>query len=235
MASAASHLLPEPRNGALGINRLKRFLHMDGRATPERFLGLISRLSNGERPSLYAPSLRANISGHAASERFNSLFRAQGSPEGLAAGLYFDSMTFLPDDILALSDRLSMAHSLEVRVPFVDHILSRVRLADPAHVKVGPWWRSKRLLRRALRPRLPAAHFRAPKRGFVGPTSAWLRHELRDLLGDELSSVRQRRLGYFNSPTVDILLREHLTGRQNREGILWALLCFSVWHRLYLE
>jgi asparagine synthase (glutamine-hydrolysing) len=195
----------------------------------------MSRLANGERLALYTPSLRARISGDAASDRFRDLLGAQASLTGLAAGLYLDYTTFLPDDILALSDRLAMAHSLEIRVPFVDHVLVEAVFPIPQRVKIGPWWRNKRLLRRALRPRLPAAHFRAPKRGFVGPTSAWLRHELRDLLGDELSAERQRRLGYFEPRTVETLLGEHLTGRQNREGILWALLCFSTWHRLYME
>jgi asparagine synthase (glutamine-hydrolysing) len=235
LAGAASRLLPEPANGALGIDRLKRFLRLGGSAVPDRFLGLLSRLSNGERPALYAPSLRANISGRAASDRFHSLFEAQGRPTGLAAGLYFDYLTFLPDDILALSDRLAMAHSLEVRVPFVDHVLVEAVFPIPQRVKIGRWWRTKRLLRRALRPRLPPAHLRAPKRGFVGPTSAWLRHELRDALVDELSASRQRRLGYFDPAVVDRLLQEHVTGRQNRAGILWALLCFSTWHRLYVE
>ncbi|HYT83148.1 MAG TPA: asparagine synthase (glutamine-hydrolyzing) [Gemmatimonadales bacterium] len=235
IAGAASRLLPEPRDGALGIDRLKRFLRSDGGTAPDRFLGLLSRFSDGERPALYAPSLRASISGRAASDRFHSLYRAQDCPGGLAAGLYFDYMTFLPDDILALSDRLAMAHSLEVRVPFVDHVLVEAVFPIPERVKIGTWWRNKRLLRRALRPRLPPAHLRAAKRGFVGPTSAWLRHELRQMLGDELSADRQRRLGYFETATVDTLLREHLTARQNREGVLWALLCFSVWHRVYVE
>jgi asparagine synthase (glutamine-hydrolysing) len=234
-AAAASHLLPEPRNGTLGVDRLKRFLRSGSGAVPDRFLGLMSRLANGERPALYAPSLRATITGRAASSHFHSLFRAQGCPVGLNAGLYLDYMTFLPDDILALSDRLAMAHSLEVRVPFVDHVLVEGVFPFPERVKIGPWWRAKRLLRRALRPRLPAGHFRAPKRGFVGPTSAWLRHELRDMLTDELSFERQRRLGYFAPTAVQTLLHEHLTARHNREGILWALLCFSTWHRLYLE
>jgi len=144
-------------------------------------------------------------------------------------------MTFLPDDILALSDRLAMAHSLEVRVPFVDHLLVEAVFPIPERVKIGRWWRTKRLLRRALRPRLPPAHLRAPKRGFVGPTSAWLRGELREMLEDELSPQRQRRLGYFQPSAVETLLHEHLSGRGNREAILWALLCFSTWHRLYVE
>ena len=234
-AAAVSRLLPEPRNGSLGVDRLKRFLRGGDGSAPDRFLGMLSRLPNGERPALYAPSLGATISGRAANERFRAAYADQGSPTGLNAGLSLDYATFLPDDILALSDRIAMAHSLEVRVPFVDHVLVEAIFPMPEQVKIGRWWRPKRLLRRALRPRLPAAHFRAPKRGFVGPTSAWLRHELRQTLTDELSPDRQRRLGYFEPAAVEKLLHEHLTGRQNREGILWALLCFSTWHRLYLE
>jgi asparagine synthase (glutamine-hydrolysing) len=235
IVGAASRLIPEPRDGALGVDRLKRFLHTGNGAVPDRFLGMMSRLSTGERLKLYTPSLRARITGGAATARFRDLFSAQGRPTGLAAGLYLDYTTFLPDDILALSDRLSMAHSLEVRVPFVDHVLVEAIFPLPQRVKIGAWWRSKRLLRRALRPRLPAAHFQAPKRGFVGPTSAWLRHELRDMLVDELSPERQRRLGHFEPSAVDGVLRQHFTGRQNQERILWSLLCFSTWHRLYVE
>jgi asparagine synthase (glutamine-hydrolysing) len=235
LVGAASELLPEPHDGTLGVDRLKRFLRTGNGAVPDRFLGMMSRLSNVERLALYAPNLRAHISGQAASARFRDVFGAQGAVSGLAAGLYLDYTTFLPDDILALSDRLAMAHSLEVRVPFVDHVLVESVFPMPQRVKIGPWWQSKRLLRRALRPRLSAAHLRAPKRGFVGPTSAWLRDELRGMLADELSPERQRRLGYFEPSAVATLLQQHLTGRQNQERILWALLCFSTWHRLYVE
>jgi asparagine synthase (glutamine-hydrolysing) len=235
IAGAASRLIPEPRDGTLGVDRLKRFLLTGNGAVPDRFLGLMTRLSDEERLALYTPSLGARITGRAARTRFRDVFAAQSPFTGLDAGLYLDYKTFLPDDILALSDRLSMAHSLEVRVPFVDHVLVDAVFPLPQRVKIGPWWQSKRLLRRALRPRLPAPHFRAPKRGFVGPTSAWLRAELRDMLTDELSPDRQRRLGYFDPRAVETLLHEHFTGRQNRERILWALLCFSTWHRLYAE
>src|SRR5258705_2395203 len=218
-AAAGSRLLPEPRDGTLGVDRLKRFFRTGNGTVPDRFLGLLSRLANGERPALYAPSLRPAISGRAARDRFHALFSEQGSPRGLNAGLSLDYATFLPDDILALSDRIAMAHSLEVRVPFVDHVLVESVFPIPRRIKVGPWLQPKRLLRRALRTRLPAAHFRAPKRGFVGPTSAWLRRELRATLTDERSPARQRRLGYFEPAVVEQLLREHLDGRQNREGI----------------
>ena len=78
IAGAASHLLPEPPDGTLGIDRLKRFLRSGSGAVPDRFLSLISLLPNGQRTALYTPSLRATISGRAASARFHELFRAQG-------------------------------------------------------------------------------------------------------------------------------------------------------------
>jgi asparagine synthase (glutamine-hydrolysing) len=127
-----------------------------------------------------------------------------------------------------------MAHSLEVRVPFVDHLLVERVFPLPDRLKIG-WMKPKRLLRRALLPRLPAAHLSAPKRGFVGPTAAWLRHELKDVLRDELSASRLERLGYFVPSAVAALIDDHVGRRHNREGILWELLCFSVWHRLYVE
>jgi asparagine synthase (glutamine-hydrolysing) len=129
---------------------------------------------------------------------------------------------------------MAMAHSLEIRVPFADHELLEQVFPLPDRLKVG-FGTNKRLLRRALRSRLPAAHFRAPKRGFIGPTASWLRHELRGIVDDELSEARMRRLGYFDPGQVAALQRDHYSRRHNREGILWALLCFSTWHRLYVE
>ena len=232
--SGLAHALPEPHGAGLAVNRAKRFLRIDDTTAPDRFLSLFARLPNGNRRALYVPDLSATISGSAARDHFQILHQRGGEPDGLRAGLYLDYKTYLPDDILALSDRLAMAHSLEVRVPFVDHQLIEQAYPLPDRLKIGPW-NTKHLLRRALRTRLPAEHLRAPKRGFVGPTAAWLRAELRELLTDELSAGRLGRLGYFNSATVTRLLEEHVSRRHNREGILWSLLCFSTWHRLYLE
>jgi len=233
-AAGVAHFAPEPRGGTLGVDRVKRFLRSGEGDMADRFLSFMTRLRDGERSALYTKGLRDSVSGQGASTRFRALYNSDACPPGLSAAMYLDYMTFLPDDILALSDRLAMAHSLEIRVPFVDHELAARVFPLPYHVKIG-LWRNKRLLKRAMRARLPAAHFRAPKRGFVGPTSAWLRNELREVVSDELSPERQRRLGYFDPNVVARLLREHLEGRQNRERILWGLLSFSTWHRLYVE
>jgi len=234
-ASAGANMLHEPDGAGLGIDRLKRFLRPGGAADPaSMLLSFVTRANEAVRDAVFAPDLRRGISGAWARKRFEDLYAAGGDRRGLAAGLYLDYKTFLPDDILALSDRLAMAHSLEIRVPFVDHALVEHVFPLGSRVKIG-WGERKRLLKQALRSRLPAAHFHAPKRGFVGPTSAWLRAELRERLEDELSEQRLGRLGYFRASAVRQFQDEHFARRQNREGLLWALLCFSTWHRLYVE
>ncbi|MGH7589964.1 MAG: asparagine synthase (glutamine-hydrolyzing) [Gemmatimonadales bacterium] len=231
LAGVVRHV-PDLRNG-LAIDRLKRFLAGGDGDTAERYLALVRRLEPLTRLALYTDRLRSEAADPTL-RRFEEIHRDGGRPEGLTAALYFDYKTFLADDVLALSDRLGMAHSLEIRVPFVDHPLVEHVFPLPDDLKIGRWT-PKQLLRRALQHRLPAAHFRAPKRGFVGPTTSWLRNELRPMLQDELSADRIARLGHFDPKVVAQLMDDHLSGRQNREGILWALLCFSTWHRLMVE
>ena len=232
--SALANLLREPRGASLTVDRLKRFLRTGNQSAPERFLNYLTRFPNPGRHRLYAPALRHRVSGVAASGWLHHLHQHHGTPAGLSTALYLDYKTFLADDVLALSDRMSMAHSLEIRVPLVDHELVERVFPLPDRVKIG-LWQNKRLLKRALQGRLPAQHLRAPKRGFVGPTAAWLRHELRDMIEDELAPARLQRLGYFDPSVVRNLLDDHFSRRHNRTGILWALLCFSVWHRGYVE
>jgi len=230
----AADLVPEPSGSGLGVHRMKRFVAASDGPAWERYLAYFSRLSWKRRQALYSERVRAQVRGPAAAAVFEALDERGGSLPGLRAALYLDYRTYLPDDILALSDRISMAHSLEVRVPFVDHEFVGHVFPLPDRAKIGRG-EAKQLLRNAVRSRLPAEHFRAPKRGFVGPTSAWLRNELSDMLRDELSAERVRRLGFFDSAAVQRLMDEHFSRRYNREGILWELLCFMTWHRLVVE
>jgi asparagine synthase (glutamine-hydrolysing) len=232
--SGLANLLREPRGASLAIDRFKRFVRPGNGHWPDRFLGYLTRLPDADRSSLYTAGVRDAVSGSAASAWFGQLYERQGAPSGLSAALYLDYKTFLADDVLALSDRLAMAHSLEIRVPFVDHEFVERVFPLPDHVKIG-LWQNKRLLKRALRSRLSPLHLRAPKRGFLGPTAEWLRHELRPTIEDELAPARLRRLGYFDTGLVGRLLEEHASHRHNRAGILWALLCFSTWHRVFVE
>ena len=227
----AGRRIPESRSGGLGVSRFKRFLGSGGGSLAARYLGLQDRL--GTLP-LFSAAVAEDVASGYARSVFEEHAHAAPRDGLIRPALYLDYKTYLPDDLLHLADRISMAHSLELRVPFVDHELVEALFPLPDRTRVG-LMQPKRLLRQALRPRLPAAHFTAPKRGFVGPTAMWLRNELAEMLADELSASRMARLGYFNARTVDRLRSEHMEVRQNHEGILWALLSFSVWHRTVVE
>ena len=230
-ASAVAARMPESRGGALRVTRLKRFLRSTGDSLASRYLSLQDKL--GGIP-LFAGAMQEDVNAEYARATFERHGDAAPSDGLIRPALYLDYKTYLPDDLLHLADRISMAHSLELRVPFVDHALVEAIFPIPDRTRVGAM-RPKALLRRALRSRLPEAHFRAPKRGFTGPTAMWLRNELAEMLADELSAERMRRLGYFDPVVVDQLRREHMERRQNHSGTLWALLSFSVWHRCFME
>jgi len=232
--TAVANLLPEPRGGHLAVHRLKRFLRTSPGSVPSRYVDLLNKLPSKLEGSVFSAATAHAMGSGRTRQRFDELHDGASGLTGLQAPLYLDYKTYLPDDILHVSDRLSMAHSLEVRVPFVDHVLveNAFRLPDRHKVRGREM---KHVLRKALRGRLPDAHFDAPKRGFVGPTALWLRHELRDMITDELSATRIDRLGFFDSRTIGRLLADHLNGRHNHESVLWALLSFSLWYRVYCE
>lgn len=226
--------IPEPRSGSLSLHRLKRFVRTSPGSVPQRYFDMLDKLPDMTGQSLFAPDIAGAIHGSPAAEHLATQFRAGGQPHGLKAALYLDYKTYLPDDILHLSDRIAMAHSLEVRVPFVDHVLVEKAFPLPDRQKIGRG-RAKQLLRKAIADRLPTAHMTAKKRGFVGPTAMWLRNELRDMVRDELSPARIGRLGFFDTGFISRMVDDHMTGRHNRESVLWALLSFSVWHRVSVE
>jgi asparagine synthase (glutamine-hydrolysing) len=139
-----------------------------------------------------------------------------------------DLGTYLIDDLLVKTDRMSMAHSLEVRVPFLDPAVAELALALPTRQKVRGLSK-KRLLRRAVSPWLPAAIVRGRKRGFSIPAAAWLRGELVAFAREALSAERVRRQGFFEPEAVQRVLEAHVAGREDYSRQLWGLISFSLW------
>ncbi|MCL4290360.1 MAG: asparagine synthase (glutamine-hydrolyzing) [Thermoleophilia bacterium] len=139
---------------------------------------------------------------------------------------------YLVDDLLVKTDRASMAHSLEVRVPYLDTVVADLALALPDRLKVHGLAK-KRLLRRAVEPLLPREIARGAKRGFSIPAAAWLRGELEPFARDVLSRSRLERQGFFQPGTVEGLLARHAAGEEDLSRPLWGLLSFSLWHERY--
>ena len=155
-------------------------------------------------------------------------FAETAGAEPLARLQDVDIGTYLVDDLLVKTDRASMAHSLEVRVPFLDPVVAELALALPTSQKVLALAK-KRLLRRAAAGLVPRAIVHGPKRGFSIPAAAWLRGELRPFARDLLSPDALRRDGFFRPAEVTRLLDEHESGREDHSRALWGLLCFQLW------
>jgi asparagine synthase (glutamine-hydrolysing) len=142
--------------------------------------------------------------------------------------LYLDQLCYLPDNILYKCDRMSMAHSLEVRPPFLDHRIVEFAASLPENLKIRGG-RLKHVLRELMRNRLPAAILRRNKEGFDIPTHEWLRGPLRPLLLDTLTAEALRQSQVFRAETVQATIRRHLERRANLGFHLWGLLVLFLW------
>ena len=173
----------------------------------------------------------------AARARLARLLAETGAADPVHALMALDFRTWLPDDVLVKTDRMSMAASIEARVPLLDHRLVEFAAGLPASLKVRTLG-TKGLLRRALAPDLPAATLARPKRAFLVPLGAWLGGELRELLHDTLGSAAARTRGLLRPEAVTRLLEEQAAGHDHGRA-LWTLLiwssgCGTCWMRLLL-
>lgn len=149
--------------------------------------------------------------------------------EGLARAQDLDVGLYLPDDLLVKTDRASMAHSLEARVPFLDTAVSEFAFGVPARHKVLGFSK-KRLLRAAAAPLLPPEVLEARKQGFSIPAASWFRGELQPMAREVLSDSSLRAQGVFDPGTVTRLLEDHVASRADNSRQLWTLLVFTMWH-----
>jgi len=145
-----------------------------------------------------------------------------------------DVQTFLPGDLLAKVDIASMAHSLEMRSPLLDHMFMETAAALPSSAKLKGR-AAKRVLKDCLREWVPDEVLDRPKMGFSPPLGDWLRGELRELPGEVLLDPRARDRGLFEEATLCGLIEEHQSGRADRSRALWALLQLELWFRTYID
>ncbi len=158
---------------------------------------------------------------------FETLF-AESDGDELDSLQYIDAKLYLPADILVKVDRMSMLHSLEARVPFLDRSMLELTRRIPSRLRLRGMT-TKYLLRRVMADRLPTAVVRGKKRGFNVPMPAWLAGGLRDFTRDVLSPQRLRRQGLFRPAAVERLVTDHLARRRDHSRAIWTLLVLSVW------
>jgi len=140
----------------------------------------------------------------------------------------------LLDDMLVKVDRMSMAHSLEVRSPFLDHELVEFVSRMPVDLKLRGF-ETKSILRRVIRKYLPPQTMRKKKQGFGVPLREWLRTGLNEMVGDYLAGSRPSLPDEFDRAAVRDVLREHRSGAADHSPLIWLLLNYATWHRMYLD
>ncbi len=153
----------------------------------------------------------------------------------LSRVLYLDSKTYLPGDILTKVDRMSMATSLEARVPMLDHVFLEWVTALSPHWKMRNGSQKFILKKLAARVGVPGEVLNRPKQGFALPLGMWMRGELKDLVLKTLLDRQTLQRGYFNAAGLRRMLDEHFQGRRDHSARLWRLLIFELWHRNFLE
>lgn len=190
----------------------------------ERMPCWFGALAPSERDNL-APSLKPEGRSHVDEDRArrNSALRRI---------LYFDQTSWLPDNLLERGDRMTMAASLEARMPFLDHELVAFVSSLPDRYRVRGT-QTKWILRQAMRRVLPKSILDRPKVGFRVPVNEWFQGKMREYLCDHLTGQDSLTRSYYRRTELDRILSEHLDGRQNHEKLLWSLLNLELWHRIY--
>jgi len=227
LLALASGLLPvgapgQAWTGMAGAGALERYFRMvtyQRRETLRRLLSAdLGRLaSSGPDPAPFARLAAENA-----------------SPDYVSTLQQIDMATYLPDDILAKVDRTSMAVSLESRVPLLDHRLMEFVATMPSGFKLRNGG-GKYLLKQAMAQDLPEGILTRKKMGFGVPLAEWFRRELRDMTRDVLLGPRARQRGIFRLPEIELLLGAHDAGRRDYSARLWALICFELWMRQWVD
>jgi asparagine synthase (glutamine-hydrolysing) len=215
--------LPQAREPRSGVTRAARFLELAAAPPAEQYARVMEVFPADLRRELWA-----EIEPRPAADLLDS------PAEGVAGLQRLDVATYLPGDLLPKADLASMAHSLELRSPFLDHEVLELGLALPDGLKVHGRT-GKVALRRAFAADLPPEVAGRGKTGFGVPLGRWFREDLRELAGDLLLGERARERGWFRPSAVERLLADHESRRADHGHRLWCLLMLELWLRTHVE
>jgi len=190
-------------------------------------------LTESQKLQLYTPAVLEQLKPEAPERHFAEVFGRSGARDVLNRLLHIDASVFLPDDLMIKNDRMSMAHSLEARVPMTDPDLTTFMSRVPARLKL-PRLRKKHLMRRAMEGVLPKSILNKKKVGLEMPYSRWLKDELKDVLLSRCEPDRLAAVGLFRPEAVGQIIDEHLVGRRDHGRPLWSLLNYLLWHERYI-
>lgn len=196
----------------------------------ERYKSFITVFSPAMKRELNRFSDESNRS----SDLLNRYFARVPGTDQLNQNIYVDLKTSLADDLLALTDKMSMAASIECRAPFLDHELVELTARMPSNLKVRGTT-MKYLLKKVVQPWVPSEILHRKKRGFGAPMGAWLKNSLESLVHDTLSATATRNRGFFDPVVVQKIVDDHRQSRADHTDHLLSLITFELWCRIYLD
>ena len=223
---------PQPAKKGL-INKAKRFI--DGADLPAELSHSRWRIFTSDvlRTQLFTPDALQHMTRPSGSH-INELFKRAGPRSPLARSLYVDIKSYLSDNCLVKVDRMSMANSLESRVPMLDRELVELAFQVPDNLKLKGG-RTKILLKQIAAQQIPHECVYRQKEGFSIPIKHWLGTQFKPILEDLLDTTKLKSEGLFNVNTVNNLKHEHLGGKANHSHVLWSLMVFQAWRKRWLE
>ena len=226
--------LPERMDGHYTVNHLKRFVRAACLPYGSRYFEFISMVNQNKHIDIFAEP-------DAMIEHFSNcrqthldLYGSAQAENPLDKVFYTDIKSYLPDDILALTDRVSMMHSLEVRVPFIDHKVMEFCATIPNKMKIRGKTK-KYLLRRGAANYIPHEILNHRKQGFASPMTQWINSDLKEYIKEVLSKKNIERSGVLNYHKVQNILEEHFNRVEIHDKLIWSLVIFQTWHSLYMK
>lgn len=226
--------------GLVKSERLNRYLHLANRPLSHYLLAVPAHMggafSDDAKRAIYGPLMKERNAFRPSDELVVDLYRKTLGFEFLDQLLYVYSKQWLPDDLLLKADKMTMAHSLELRVPFLDHSLVEFVASLPTDLKIrrnghGAYV-TKYILKKAFQDKIPPEILHRPKLGFPVPMRRLFQHELRDVAADVFGSRSLRESGLFNMEQIARLLQENDAG-VDHSARLWSLLVFGLWYRMF--
>lgn len=196
------------------------------RSSPHAYLHAVSVCTQEERQKLFSRDFRKRLGGYTSDHVFSRILSGKQFADPLRMAQYLDFKTYLPGDILTKVDRASMAHSLEVRVPILDHLFVELAAKIPTELKLKGS-EGKYILKKSLEGLLPGKVLHREKMGFAVPLERWFRGSLSGRLSDTIAGEHLKGSGYFDADQLSQVIEAHRTGRRNYSAMLWSLVMFE--------
>ena len=205
--------------------------------TRDRYIKYVATFRDLHKQWGYGPALMEYYLTPSA-DRLPSFMEGANAGNALDIAARAEVSTYLPDDLLIKSDIGTMAASIEGRSPFLDHHLADWAASLPQNQRVFERHgklEMKAILKYAMEPQLSRDLLYRKKQGFSVPVKHWIRHEIRDLVGDLLTSKKFKERGYFRQSFIEWMLDQHFSGREDHGTRIWGLLCLEMWHQTFME